>query len=165
MRAVERILTARSHFEVLQLPMEHTTCRRVRTSFLTLSKQVHPDHCAHPAAGEAFKRLSESYQALRSPRARTARLEFEKRRRPDSPLLVALDYVTRPAILAAAVAAFVAAELLRLAVDDDEEAPTPPPPVATLAPAAPVFSVDAGLPLVGTSSRELRERLQDRRQR
>ncbi|KAJ8598781.1 hypothetical protein CTAYLR_010558, partial [Chrysophaeum taylorii] len=143
----------------------------VRAAFLSLSKQVHPDHCRDADAATAFKKLHNSYQTLRSPARRRACLQYEQRRLRDesSTVLVTMDLLTQPWVLTAAVGLYLGAELVRLGIsefadDATTDAPPPPPPETIEVrrsdpPLSPLFSVSPGEPLVGPTRAELGERL------
>ena len=68
---VERVLRPRAlHHEVLGLPgdvaLDPSTLRK---AYLRTALHVHPDKCAHPSAGEAFRLISRAYDVL-LPRAK-----------------------------------------------------------------------------------------------
>lgn len=174
-RITRQILRAKSHFEVLQLPVEQTTCATVRAAYLSLVKDVHPDQCPHPDAARAFNKLSESYEALRAPGRRTTHLEFERRRlrEESSGIVRTLEALSSTRILAAAVGLFLTAELVRINLPDcaqDKEAdrtqsestPIEARRKSLMWPVAPVFSASPGAPLVGHTHQELHDLLRAR---
>lgn len=174
-RITRQILRAKSHFEVLQLPVEQTTCATVRTAYLALVKTVHPDQCPHPDAARAFNKLSESYEALRAPGRRTAHLEHERRRlrEESSGFVKALETMSSTRILAAAVGLFLTAELIRINLLDctqdsdvdqtqSESSPIEARRTPLTWPVAPVFSASPGAPLVGHTHQELHDLLRAR---
>ncbi|KAH0788266.1 dnaJ subfamily B member 14 [Histomonas meleagridis] len=59
----ERILRARTHYEVLQLEKTCTT-EEVRRSYKRIALKVHPDRNKHPKATEAFQKISIAYETL-----------------------------------------------------------------------------------------------------
>ncbi|KAJ1452051.1 hypothetical protein M885DRAFT_329182 [Pelagophyceae sp. CCMP2097] len=61
-----RILSSKTHFEVLSLPEEVNPESRVKRSFLELAQRVHPDKCHCPEAGKAFNRLKDAFAAIES---------------------------------------------------------------------------------------------------
>ena len=63
-RAVQRVLAASTHFEVLGLPNAPITPRVAGDAFRKLSLTVHPDHCSHPQAAEAMRRVAEAHQVV-----------------------------------------------------------------------------------------------------
>mmetsp|Transcript_10563 Transcript_10563/g.34890 ORF Transcript_10563/g.34890 Transcript_10563/m.34890 type:complete len:180 (-) Transcript_10563:83-622(-) len=165
--ASRRILGSRSHFETLNLPMRHLACSDVRSSFLSLAKEVHPDHCKEAEAEAAFKKLAAAYEALRCPRRRTAHLEFVKHQaqRDPSRTLAAMDEAAKPWILGAAVGLFFGAELVRIAFAEEKEEPLEevvaamPPMPPRGPPLSPAFSSAPGEPLVGPSREEVAMKL------
>jgi len=64
--AVERVLGAHDHFDVLGLPRD-CSAADVKKAFLKLSKAVHPDKNAAPRANEAFDALHTAKQTLSDP--------------------------------------------------------------------------------------------------
>ena len=163
-----RILAAKCHFEVLQLPPEQTTSAAVKQAYLKLAQAVHPDHLAHADAPKAFSRLKTSYEALQSNSGRTSHLMYIKRNPPRQPSVVlkVLEEAGSTRGLATAAAVFLAAECLRLAIADDATVTTsapaePPAPSrrATTTPRAPAFASNAGEPLIGASNAEIQSKV------
>ncbi|KAK7254734.1 hypothetical protein SO694_00130018 [Aureococcus anophagefferens] len=57
---IERILKARNHFEVMDIPVCPCAPAIVKKLYRKLALKVHPDKCSHADGGSAaFKRLSE----------------------------------------------------------------------------------------------------------
>lgn len=64
---VRRILKARNHYDVLELPqasIEPPSKETIRQRYKTLALLVHPDKNVAPKAGDAFKRLGAAHDAL-----------------------------------------------------------------------------------------------------
>jgi hypothetical protein len=62
-------MRARSASKVLGIA-ETATPGIAKSAFLALSQRVHPDHCAHPAAGAAFARLRNAHRQFKPTSAR-----------------------------------------------------------------------------------------------
>lgn len=155
---IQRITNAKSHFEVLQLPTEQVTCETVRQSYLSLVKAVHPDKCGDPDASSAFKRVRESYLALRSPQRRTNHL-YSTRRKKNDEFAEALDKMTDFRYVALAVASIITAEIVRLSFPASEQVETRVEPTPEPTRAATVV----GVPLTGHTFGELQDRLREHR--
>ena len=164
-------MSARCHFEVLHLKPEQTTSAEVKKAYRSLCLQVHPDQCSSPDATEAFAKLKTSYEALESASGRTRHLMFIKRNPPKKPSVIApfLEQVGSTKSLITAVAVFLAAEALRLAVADDAPdaaaapAAAPAPqvvaPQMTRAPRAPAFSSNEGEEYSGYTAEQINDKV------
>lgn len=63
-QAIERVLAASSHFEVLQITHGTATDEEVKKRYRVLALQTHPDKNKHERAEEAFKRVTGAFQSL-----------------------------------------------------------------------------------------------------
>ena len=79
-RTVQRVLAASTHFEVLGLPNAPITPRDAGAAFRKLSLTVHPDHCSHPQAAEAMRRVAEAHRVVGRPHRQGAHLSHLRRR-------------------------------------------------------------------------------------
>eukprot|EP00667_Euglena_gracilis_P025950 EG_transcript_30829 len=61
---VQRILKAKSYFELLQLQLPEVTVEDVKRAHKRLVLRVHPDKCAAPRAAEAFDELTKAVALL-----------------------------------------------------------------------------------------------------
>eukprot|EP00668_Euglena_longa_P045375 GGOE01061034.1.p1 GENE.GGOE01061034.1~~GGOE01061034.1.p1 ORF type:complete len:223 (+),score=103.22 GGOE01061034.1:79-669(+) len=61
---VQRILKAKSYFEVLQLQLPEVTVEDVKRAHKKLVLRVHPDKCSAPRAAEAFDELTKAVGLL-----------------------------------------------------------------------------------------------------
>ena len=66
---IGRILKARNHFEVMDIPVCPCAPAIVKKLYRKLALKVHPDKCSHADGERAFKRLSEAHEALSDERA------------------------------------------------------------------------------------------------
>ena len=69
--AVEAVLRARDHYEVLGAAAD-ATLEDLRKRFLALCLQVHPDKSAHPGATTAIKKVMAAWSILKNTQSRIA---------------------------------------------------------------------------------------------
>uniref|UniRef100_A0A7S3JSW6 J domain-containing protein n=1 Tax=Aureoumbra lagunensis TaxID=44058 RepID=A0A7S3JSW6_9STRA len=169
---LREIMKARNHFETLQLPLSHLGCKDVRASYIDLCKRVHPDQCNDTEAELAFKKVSTAYQVLRCPQRRSQYLQVERDRERRDPhkSLELLEAIAKPWLLFTAVGLFFCAEFVRLNFGLEffpiqEEEVLLPSSTTKSPPVSPAFSTNPGELLIGHSSQELADKLEQVRRR